>query len=907
MGTGNHLWDSWTPGSTGRSVVTACLVAGPLATGIGFGHDAAGATATLGAYLWTVSHLTVGRPIGIRVAAVAAVLLGVAGVTGALAGGHLWLLVVLTVVWASCQAVAEIAGTALRMPVAMSALCFLLSAIGGAVSPRAALWRGLLVLGGAAWAALCELARNPPWRSPGEGSRTIGLAELWAARVRSRGFALLLSAPTALSAGLVGLSKISHGAWMATTVLRVARPEVSATLARSGRRIAGTTAGALIAAVLLGTERHELTAVIVVVVCVSGMQLVGPAHYGFYTFFLTLLALELVSVDQAASWHLALLRVALTLAGVAVAVASGFLYDRASRSGVQNGQRLTVTGSGQYEDSRAGPAGGVAQVSQRDERAGQPAAQADLVDVARLITAFYAQHPDPGEPGQRVVFGTSGHRGSALRLSFNEDHIAATTQAICDYRADAGITGPLFIGRDTHALSEPALVTALEVLAANGVTVLADSRDGYTPTPAVSLAILVHNDGRRDGLADGIVVTPSHNPPEDGGFKYNPPDGGPAGTQITSVVQDRANQLLRDGLKQVSRIRYDRARAVTGGHDFLGQYVSALPSVVDLDAVRSAGVRIGADPLGGASVAYWGEIAAQYGLDLTVVNPVVDATFRFMTLDWDGRIRMDCSSPYAMASLIERRADFAIATGNDTDADRHGIVTPQAGLLNPNHYLAAAIEYLYSHRENWPADTAVGKTMVSSSIIDRVAQAAGRRLMEVPVGFKWFVPGLLDGTVAFGGEESAGASFLRRDGRIWTTDKDGIILALLASEITAVTGQTPGERYRELTERLGAPVYQRIDAPATREQKAALARLSPDQVDVAELAGEKVLARLTTAPGNGEPLGGLKVITESGWFAARPSGTEDVYKLYAESFQGADHLARIQAEAQQIIESVLRG
>ncbi len=543
---------------------------------------------------------------------------------------------------------------------------------------------------------------------------------------------------------------------------------------------------------------------------------------------------------------------------------------------------------------------------QVDERAGQPAAQADLVDVAALITAYYALHPDPGEPGQRVAFGTSGHRGSALKLSFNDDHIAATTQAICDYRARGGITGPLYIGRDTHALSEPAFVTALEVLAANDVRVLADSRDGYTPTPAVSRAILVHNEGRADGLADGIVVTPSHNPPEDGGFKYNPPDGGPAATQITAAIQDRANELLAGGLREVRRVRYDRARAAAAGHDFLDQYVSGLPSVVDVDAVRSAGVRIGADPLGGASVAYWGEIGDRFGLDLTVVNPAVDPTFRFMTLDWDGRIRMDCSSPYAMASLIARRADFAIATGNDTDADRHGIVTPQAGLLNPNHYLAAAIDYLYRCRGSWPANAAVGKTMVSSSIIDRVTEAAGRRLMEVPVGFKWFVPGLLAGTVAFGGEESAGASFLCRDGRVWTTDKDGIILALLASEITAITGHTPAERYDKLTERLGAPVYERIDAPANREQKAALARLSPDQVDVTELAGEKVLDRQTSAPGNGEPLGGLKVIAESGWFAARPSGTEDVYKLYAESFQGADHLARIQAEAQQIIEAVLR-
>jgi phosphoglucomutase len=544
---------------------------------------------------------------------------------------------------------------------------------------------------------------------------------------------------------------------------------------------------------------------------------------------------------------------------------------------------------------------------QVNERAGQPATEADLVDVAALVTAYYAEHPDPGEPGQRVAFGTSGHRGSALRLSFNDDHIAAATQAICDYRTASGIAGPLYIGRDTHALSEPAFVTALEVLAANDVSVLADSRDGYTPTPAVSRAILVHNEARPDGQADGIVVTPSHNPPEDGGFKYNPPDGGPAAAQITSVIQDRANELLEGGLKGVRRIRYQQARAAVGRHDFLAQYVAGLPAVVDLDVVRSAGVRIGADPLGGASVAYWGEIGDRYGLDLTVVNQVVDATFRFMTLDWDGRIRMDCSSPYAMASLIERRADFAIATGNDTDSDRHGIVTPGAGLLNPNHYLAAAIDYLYRHRERWPADAAVGKTMVSSSIIDRVAEAAGRRLMEVPVGFKWFVPGLLDGTVAFGGEESAGASFLQRDGRVWTTDKDGIILALLASEITAVTGRTPDEHYTELTARLGNPAYERIDAPASREQKAALARLSADQVDITELGGEKVLGLLTTAPGNGEPLGGLKVVTESAWFAARPSGTEDVYKLYAESFQGADHLARIQAEAQQIIDAALRG
>jgi phosphoglucomutase len=542
-----------------------------------------------------------------------------------------------------------------------------------------------------------------------------------------------------------------------------------------------------------------------------------------------------------------------------------------------------------------------------NERAGQPASQADLVDVAALVTAYYAEHPDPAEPGQQVSFGTSGHRGSAFRLSFNDDHIAATTQAICDYRASSGITGPLFIGRDTHALSEPAFATALEVLVANDVQVLADSRDGYTPTPSLSRAILVHNDGGPDAQADGIVVTPSHNPPEDGGFKYNPPDGGPAASEITSVIQDRANELLRGGLKEVRRIHYDRARAAAGKHDFLGAYVSELAAVVDMDAVRAAGVRIGADPLGGASVAYWGEIADRFGLDLTVVNPVVDATFRFMTLDWDGRIRMDCSSPYAMASLIDRRTEFAIATGNDTDSDRHGIVTPDAGLMNPNHYLAAAIDYLYRYRGDWPAGAAVGKTMVSSSIIDRVTEAAGRRLMEVPVGFKWFVPGLLDGTVAFGGEESAGASFLRRDGRVWTTDKDGIILALLASEITAVTGRTPSERYAEITQRLGDPAYARIDAPATREQKAALAKLSPDQADIPELGGEPVLERLSSAPGNGAPLGGLKVVTESAWFAARPSGTEDVYKLYAESFLGPEHLALVQDEARQILGKVLGG
>ncbi len=541
-----------------------------------------------------------------------------------------------------------------------------------------------------------------------------------------------------------------------------------------------------------------------------------------------------------------------------------------------------------------------------DDRAGKPAEASDLVDVAALVTAYFCEHPDPADPAQQVAFGTSGHRGSALRLSFNEDHIAATTQAICEYRAGAGVTGPLLMGRDTHALSQPATATALEVLVANDVQVVIDSRDGYTPTPAVSRAILAHNDGLTARLADGIVVTPSHNPPEDGGFKYNPPDGGPAGTQITSVIQQRANELLAGGLREVRRVTLAKARAAAGRLDFLGDYVAALPSVVDLEAIRSARVRIGADPLGGASVAYWGEIADRYGLDLTVVNPLVDETFRFMTLDWDGRIRMDCSSPSAMASLIGRRADFAVSTGNDTDADRHGIVTPDAGLMNPNHFLAAAIDYLFRHREGWPAAAAVGKTMVSSAIIDRVADDCGRQLDEVPVGFKWFVPGLLDGSVAFGGEESAGASFLQRDGRVWTTDKDGIILDLLAAEIIAVTGSTPSEQYRSITERLGNPAYARIDAPADREQKAVLGKLSPDQFGAAELAGEPVVARLTNAPGNGEPLGGIKVVTESGWFAARPSGTEDVYKLYAESFRGPGHLARIQSEAQQLLGTILR-
>jgi phosphoglucomutase len=540
-------------------------------------------------------------------------------------------------------------------------------------------------------------------------------------------------------------------------------------------------------------------------------------------------------------------------------------------------------------------------------RAGQPAAAEDLVDVAKLVTAYYSVHPDPAEPAQRVSFGTSGHRGSAFTATFNEDHIVATSQAICEYRAAQGIDGPLYLGADTHALSEPARVSAVEVFAANGVTVLLDARDGYTPTPAVSRAILAHNASGPAHRADGVVVTPSHNPPSDGGFKYNPPDGGPAGTDITTWIQDRANELLAGGLAGVRRIPWARAAAAetTGRFDFLDAYVSALDQVVDLAAISSAGVRIGADPLGGASVAYWGEIASRYGLDLTVVNPGVDATFRFMTLDWDGKIRMDCSSPSAMASLIARQDEFMIATGNDTDADRHGIVTPDGGLLNPNHYLAVAIEYLYAHRPGWPAAAAVGKTLVSSSMIDRVTEGLGRELLEVPVGFKWFVPGLLDGSVAFGGEESAGASFLQRDGSVWTTDKDGIILALLASEIRAVTGRSPSDLYAGLTERYGAPAYARIDSPASREQKAALGKLSPDQVTADELAGEKITAALTTAPGNGAPIGGLKVVTASGWFAARPSGTEDVYKLYAESFRGPEHLAQIQDEARAIVTAAL--
>ncbi|THA30701.1 alpha-D-glucose phosphate-specific phosphoglucomutase [Streptomyces sp. A1277] len=541
-------------------------------------------------------------------------------------------------------------------------------------------------------------------------------------------------------------------------------------------------------------------------------------------------------------------------------------------------------------------------------RAGQQARPEDLTDVARLVTAYHALHPDPAEPGQRVAFGTSGHRGSSTATAFNEDHIAATSQAISEYRARQGTDGPLFLGADTHALSEPARVTALEVFAANDVSVLIDSEDGYTPTPAVSHAILTYNRGRTSGLADGVVVTPSHNPPGDGGFKYNPPSGGPAGSEATGWIQDRANEIITGGLKDVRRIPYTRALAAptTGRYDFLGTYVSDLPSVLDLDAVREAGVRIGADPLGGAAVAYWGRIAEQHRLDLTVVNPLTDPTWRFMTLDWDGKIRMDCSSPYAMASLIGQSDRFQIATGNDADADRHGIVTPDAGLMNPNHYLAVAINYLYAHRDRWPSGAGVGKTLVSSGMIDRVAAELGRELVEVPVGFKWFVDGLSDGSLGFGGEESAGASFLRRDGSVWTTDKDGILLALLASEILAVTGQSPSQHYTALTARFGEPAYARIDAPADREQKAVLARLSPEQVDADTLAGEPVTAVLTSAPGNGAAIGGIKVTTQNAWFAARPSGTEDVYKIYAESFRGAEHLGQVQEEAKAVVSAALK-
>jgi phosphoglucomutase len=538
-------------------------------------------------------------------------------------------------------------------------------------------------------------------------------------------------------------------------------------------------------------------------------------------------------------------------------------------------------------------------------RAGQPARPEDLVDLPHLVTAYYTVQPDPDDVAQQVAFGTSGHRGSSLDGAFNEPHILATTQAIAEYRAAQGTTGPLFIGRDTHGLSEPAWVSALEVLAANDVVAMIDSADRYTPTPAVSHAILAYNRGRSEGLADGIVVTPSHNPPRDGGFKYNPPNGGPADTDATGVIAKRANEILRNRLVDVKRIPLTRALQNAQRHDYLDAYVEDLPNIVDLHAIRAEDVRIGADPLGGASVDYWGAIAERHNLQLTVVNPLVDATWRFMTLDTDGKIRMDCSSPNAMASLISNRDKYQIATGNDADSDRHGIVTPDAGLMNPNHYLAVAIDYLYTHRPHWPTSTAVGKTVVSSSIIDRVVAGLGRKLVEVPVGFKWFVDGLLSGSIGFGGEESAGASFLRRDGSVWTTDKDGIIMALLASEILAVTGSTPSQRYAELAEKYGAPTYARIDAPADREQKTRLAKLSPQQVTDTKLAGEEITAKLTAAPGNGAPIGGLKVTTADAWFAARPSGTEDVYKIYAESFRGPEHLGEVQEAARRVVNRVI--
>jgi phosphoglucomutase len=539
--------------------------------------------------------------------------------------------------------------------------------------------------------------------------------------------------------------------------------------------------------------------------------------------------------------------------------------------------------------------------------AGKPAPASILEDLTRLEAAYYERRPDPDDPGQLVSFGTSGHRGSSLRGSFTETHIAAITQAICEYRQGQKIDGPLYMGKDTHALSHPAQRTALEVLAANGVETIIQKDDGVTPTPVISRAILVHNRGRRDGLADGIVVTPSHNPPEDGGFKYNPPNGGPADTDVTAWVQRRANDLLRAGLDGVKRLPLEQALAAATTHqeDFVLPYVRDLDSVIDMAAIRAAGLTIGVDPLGGASAPYWQPINEVYGTNITVVNAAIDATFSFMTVDHDGRIRMDPSSPYAMAGLVGLKDRFQIAFANDPDADRHGIVTRSQGLMNPNHYLAVAIRYLLTNRPQWPATAAVGKTLVSSSLIDRVVAKLGRRLLEVPVGFKWFVPGLFDGSCCFGGEESAGASFLRRDGSVWSTDKDGPIMDLLAAEITARTGKDPGEHYRELAAEFGTPYYTRIDAPATPEQKARLLKLSPGDVAQQTLAGEPITARLTAAPGNGAPIGGLKITTASGWFAARPSGTENIYKIYAESFRDAAHLNALVAEAQQLVDAAI--
>ncbi len=540
-----------------------------------------------------------------------------------------------------------------------------------------------------------------------------------------------------------------------------------------------------------------------------------------------------------------------------------------------------------------------------DPRAGKPADPHMLVNVPRLITSYYALEPDSEVTAQRVSFGTSGHRGSSVQSSFNENHILAITQAICRYRAEQGTTGPLFLGMDTHALSEPALASALEVLTANGVEVMIDAEGGYTPTPALSNAILNRNQDRTSGLADGIVITPSHNPPEDGGFKYNPPSGGPADTSATKWIENEANRHLREGLKEIKRVTYREAMRASTTHKFgfLDSYVEGLAETIDFDSIAQSGLKLAVDPLGGAGVAYWPRIAEKYRLNLEVVNTEVDPAFRFMTLDWDGKIRMDCSSPYAMASLIALKDRFDVSFACDPDHDRHGVVTPEAGLLNPNHYLAVAIDYLFRSRPQWRPGAGVGKTLVSSSMIDRVAKDLGRSLFEVPVGFKWFVEGLLDGSLGFGGEESAGASFLKMNGKPWSTDKDGLIMGLLAAEITAKTGTDPGKRYKELTEKFGDPVYERIDAPASPEQKAILAKLSPDQVSAKELAGEPITAMLTTAPGNGAALGGLKVETAGGWFAARPSGTENVYKIYAESFNGPDHLKRLQTEARDLIAS----
>ena len=540
---------------------------------------------------------------------------------------------------------------------------------------------------------------------------------------------------------------------------------------------------------------------------------------------------------------------------------------------------------------------------------GEPATPAILTNVPRLVTAYYAEVPDPAIPRQRVAFGTSGHRGSSLEQTFNEWHVLATSQAICEYRRQQKIDGPLFIGIDTHALSEPACASALEVLAANGVEMMLAEHDEYTPTPVVSHAILAYNRGRTSGLADGIVITPSHNPPESGGFKYNPPNGGPADTDVTGWIQNRANELLRDGLRGLKRMPFDRARraATTHRHDYLNAYVRDLANVIDMEAIRGASLRLGVDPLGGAGTRYWPAIAARYGLNLTVVSDEIDPTFRFMTVDWDGRIRMDPSSPYAMRRLLGLQKSFDVAFACDPDHDRHGIVTASSGLLPPNHYLAVAIDYLFRHRPRWRPDAAVGKTMVSSQMIDRVTAKLGRTLYETPVGFKWFVAGMLDGSLGFGGEESAGASFLRQDGEAWSTDKDGIIPALLSAEITARAGRDPGEIYRMLTREFGEPAYDRVDAPATPEQKARLGRLSPEQVRRTDLAGERIQSTLTRAPGNGAAFGGLKVVAESGWFAARPSGTEDIYKIYAESFRGPEHLRRIVQEAQALVDGTLAG